>query len=53
MELCSGGRVRQPLRDRGGEGPAHGEAAPGLKVAAQVNCQDSFLVQCSLIANYM
>ena len=41
MELCSGGRMHQPLRDRGGERPAHGEAAPSLGVDAQVPSQDS------------
>ena len=41
MELCSGGRVHQPVRDRGGERPAHGEAAPSLGVDAQVLCRDS------------
>ena len=36
MELCSGGRVHQPLWDRGGERPAHGEAAPSLGFDTQV-----------------
>ena len=36
MELCSGGRVHQPVRDRGGERPAHGEVAPSLGFDAQV-----------------
>ena len=43
MELCSGGRVHQPLRDRGGEGPAHGEAAPSLGFDTQVLFLDSKL----------
>ena len=51
MELCSGGRVHQPVRDRGGEGPAHGEVAPSLGFDTQVLFLDSLYD--SKIANYI